>query len=397
MTQPAPTSNEPWTTRRLLAWMGEAFGKAGLESPRLQAEMLLAHVIGCQRLRLFMEAEREATSEERDRLRGLVARALRHEPIDYLVGERSFFGLLMKADARVLVPRPSTETLVEFVLQASRRAGESAEDAEGAEAARSEELVQESEPRAARIAGAGEVVFDLHDREGMSSLGAFKPSGEELEEEDEAALERAPVKRTPAAAPPTQAASPGHRTPVNRRAKAGGPAWRIADVCTGSGCIAIAIAKHLARARVVATDISGDALAVARDNAARHGVDGRIEFVRGDLLAALRGKGPFDVIVSNPPYIPDDEWADVPANVKDYEPTIALRGGTDGLDFVRPLLADGAALLAPGGLLLVEVAASRAEEAAGLARANPMLEGVEVLRDCDALPRVVVARRRGGE
>ncbi|MEZ6233092.1 MAG: HemK/PrmC family methyltransferase [Phycisphaerales bacterium] len=408
MTQPAPTSNEPWTTRRLLAWMGEAFGKAGLESPRLQAEMLLAHVIGCQRLRLFMEAEREASAEERDRLRGLVARALRHEPIDYLVGERSFFGLLMKVDARVLVPRPSTETMVEFVLQAGRRAGEYAEDAEGAEGARREELVQESEATPARGAGSGEVVFDLHDREGMSSLGAFKPSGEELEEEDEAALERAPVRRTPAAAPPTQAASLGHQgpnrlgepvyqTPVNRRARAGGPAWRIADVCTGSGCIAVAIAKHLGRARVVATDVSGDALAVARENAARHGVGGRIEFVRGDLLAALRGKGPFDVIVSNPPYIPDDEWADVPANVKDHEPTIALRGGVDGLDFVRPLLADGAAFLAPGGMLLVEVAASRAEEAAGLARANAMLEGVEVLRDCDGLPRVVVARRVGGK
>ncbi|MCA9287493.1 MAG: hypothetical protein KDA05_02845, partial [Phycisphaerales bacterium] len=194
MTQPAPTSNEPWTTRRLLAWMGEAFGKAGLESPRLQAEMLLAHVIGCQRLRLFMEAEREATTEERDRLRGQVARALRHEPIDYLVGERSFFGLLMRVDARVLVPRPSTETIVEFVLQAGRRRNaEAAEgDAEGAE----REPEEASEARVSAIAPPGEVVFDLHDRDGMSSLGAFKPSGEELEEEDEAALERAPVKRT---------------------------------------------------------------------------------------------------------------------------------------------------------------------------------------------------------
>jgi len=109
-----------WTTRALLAWMRDAFTRAGLDAPRLCSEMLLAHVIGCERLRLYMEADRPASPEERDRLRDLVARALRHEPVQYLVGEAWFYSLPLAVDRRVLIPRPSSETLVELVLRHAR-------------------------------------------------------------------------------------------------------------------------------------------------------------------------------------------------------------------------------------------------------------------------------------
>lgn len=378
-----------WTTRRLLAWMSEAFTKAGLESPRLQSEMLLAHVIGCQRLRLFIEPERSATEEERGRLRGLVARALKHEPMDYLVGERSFFGLLFQVDRRVLVPRPSTETIVEHVLQAARRAQE-ASGLEGEREAGSGDGGRgpAREPEAER----GERVFGLEDREG-ATLSAFKPSEEDVEEEDERDLEKPVVSRA-ASAPPARRGAPQSRgTPVAKRGRATGPAWRIADVCTGSGCVAVALAKHLPGASVVGTDISAEALEVARANGARHGVSARVEWRCGDLLRALAGCGTFDVIVSNPPYIPDDEWDAVAANVRDHEPELALRGGEDGLRLVGPLIAGAAGLLAPGGWLAVEVAASRAEEALGLARSSVGLVDQAILRDCDGLPRVIVARR----
>lgn len=387
---PSTPAAEAWTTRRLLAWMSDAFTKAGLESPRLQSEMLLAHVVGCPRLRLFTEPERTATEAERGRLRALVARALKHEPIDYLVGERSFFGLLFQVDRRVLVPRPSTETIVEHVLQAARQAERSLQDSAGnAPSARP----SAGTPAREYVPAPTERVFDLEHRTPSETLSAFKPDESDLEEEDESALDKPAVPMRRAPAPPPPAATPTRGTPLVLRPRATGPAWRIADICTGSGCIAIALAKQLPGAALFASDISPDALAVAATNAKRHGVADRVMLLTGDLASPLAPHAPFDVIVSNPPYIPDDEWADVPPNVKDHEPHLALRAGTDGLDLIRPLLASAPALLAPGGLLLIELAASRSDRVLALARATPSLTGATILRDCDNLPRVLLATR----
>lgn len=294
--------------------MIQAFQKKGLDSPRLMAEMLVSHVIGCERLKLYLDPERPATELERSSLRDLVGRALAHEPVQYLIGEAWFFGLEFKVDRRVLIPRPATQTIVEEVLQHAR-------------------------------------------------------------------------------------AQPGFGGAGQGR---GGDGILIADICTGSGCIAISILKHLAGARAIATDISPDALAVATVNAARHGVTDRLELLEGDLLAPLESHpvasaaGSLHYLVSNPPYIPDDEWEHVAPNVKDHEPAHALRGGVDGLDFVRRLMPAGVRFLTPGGVLLVEVPDSKASIAADLCRATPELEGVRVLDDVDGLPRVVTARRIGG-
>ncbi len=288
--------------------MTDRFAQSDLDSPRLCAELLLSHVLGCDRLRLYTEADRPATPLERQSLRDLVTRALAHEPVQYLVGEAWFFSLPFAVDPRVLIPRPSSETIVEQVLQDSRA----------------------------------------------------------------------------------------------RHGRNGGLGLAIADICTGSGCIAVAILKNLAGARAVATEISATALEVARASAVRHGVLERLDLIEGDLLTPLAshptGRG-LHYLVSNPPYIPDNEWASIdPAhavgrNVKGFEPESALRGGPDGLRYVRPLIEHGPAHLLPDGLLMVELASSCADAALGIARANGSLADARIIDDFEGMPRVLVARR----
>ncbi|MFO0832022.1 MAG: peptide chain release factor N(5)-glutamine methyltransferase [Phycisphaerales bacterium] len=312
MAAPHSPAEPQWTTRKLLAWMGAAFTKKDLDSPRLLAELLMAHVIGCERLKLYMDPDRPASPLEREALRDLVGRALQHEPVQYLVGEAWFFGLPFRVDRRVLIPRPGTETIVEHVLQHHR--------------------------------------------------ATHGPAQAESAQRGEGTL--------------------------------------IADVCTGSGAIAIALMKHMPGARAAATDISAEALDLARENAARHNVADRVDFLQGDLLTPLTSFAPtaadasLDYLVSNPPYIPDDEWPDkVDRNVREHEPHLALRGGPDGLRLVGPLLKEGARLLKPGGLMLVEVATSRSGEALQLAQRDPMLKDARVLKDHEGLDRVVLACR----
>lgn len=301
------TTAELWTTRKLLVWMRQAFTKKGLDSPGLMSELLMAYVLGCERLKLHMDADRPASDSERQRLRDLVQRALNHEPVQYLTGEAWFYGIPFASDRRALIPRPSTGTIVEEVLH--------------------------------------------HARAAMPT----NPTGEGV---------------------------------------------LIADVCTGSGCVAVVLLKRLTGARAVATDLSADALTLAKENAQRHGVADRIDFIRGDLLEALdehpvaRSQGSLHYLVSNPPYIPDHEWDAVEPNVKDHEPHLALRGGHDGLDLVRRLIAIGPRFLRPGGVLAVEIADSSAPAALELARANPALDSPRIVRDIEGLPRVVVGIRQ---
>ncbi len=310
--------------------MTDAFKKKGLDSPRLMAELLVAHVIGSDRLKLYTDADRPASQHERDTLRDLVARALKHEPVQYLVGEAWFFGMPLRVTRDVLIPRPCTELIIEHVLLQTR-----------------------ADP-------------------------AF-----------------------------------GGKT---------GDGVRFADICTGSGCIAIALAKNLPGASGFATDVSQPALQVAMANAQRHAVADRLEFLHGDLCAPIlshplgftvSGAGPADAVrpddapgslhfvVSNPPYIPDAEWNDptqIDRHVKDFEPALALRGGPDGLSVIRPLIDQAPRLLRPGGQTMIETAAATARAVAKLLAAHPLIapDSVRVIKDQDALDRLVVATRRQG-
>lgn len=289
------TSRQPetWTTRKLLAWTADYFGRKGVDSARRSAEELLAHVLGVKRLKLYMDPDRPASELERATFRELVERAVKHEPVDYLVGQAPFFSLTFKVTPAVLIPRPSTETLVEHVIQHARR-------------------------------------------------------------------------------------TPGFHSPL------------IADIGTGSGCIAICLAKQIETARVIATDISEDALAIARENAQAHGVADRVEFRHGDLLEPLAGER-FHYLAGNPPYIPDDEWEKVEANVRDYEPTQALRGGVDGMKYLRPLIQQARQYLHQPGQLVLEIAAGNKQVVLDLVKAQAGLTNEHILADHESLPRILVA------
>lgn len=296
---------EVWTTRRLLKWMTDHFAAKGVDSPRVVAEMLLAHVLGCERMRLYMEVDRPASSAELTQLREFTARAAKHEPVQYLVGEAWFFGRQFTVNRSTLIPRSCTETLVEHAIQWHRL-------------------------------------------------------------------------------------NPGHVNPL------------IADIGTGTGCIAISLAAQLggAGARVIATDVIPEALELVKINATRHKVADRMEFRLGAGVHALESGGApgerYDIICSNPPYIPDTEWDSlVDRNVKDYEPASALRGGQDGLDVIRPLIAEAPRVMKPGGLLLIEIADSQRDAVIELAKAGGMLENISVLKDHEGLWRVLSAARQG--
>lgn len=294
-----PTPEEKtWTTRALMTWMAQHFANKGVESPRVVAEMLLSHVIGCERMRLYMEVDRPASPLELNTLRALVARAAKHEPAQYLVGEAWFYGKKFAVNSSTLIPRPSTETLVEHVVR-------------------------------------------WLNAESVAS-------------------------------------------PV------------LADIGTGTGCIAISLAQHAPTSRVIATDIVAEAIELAKKNAEAHGVTDRIEWHIGEDVAPLVeavGGGQFDVICSNPPYIPDEEWPAVADNVRLYEPESALRGGADGLDVIRRIIADAPTLLRPGGQLVIEIADTRRESSEALAKSSDMLTNVRTEKDHEGLWRVLIAER----
>lgn len=278
-------------------------GMGGSRSPRLDAELLLAEVLGVTRAELLREPERALAADETAEFEGLLRRRLAREPVAYILGHRAFRTIDLEVTPHVLIPRPDTETLVDVALE---------------------------ELRSLPLAGPD-------------------PADEPL----------------------------------------------AIDIGTGSGCIALALAAEDPFVRMVATDMDPGALAVARGNAARLGLARRVEFVLSDLFADV-GERPFDLVVSNPPYIPADEYVALEPNVRDYEPRLALYGGLDGLDFYRRLVPGAALLLRPGGMLTVEVGAGQAEAVAGIMEAAGAYKEPRTRDDLGGVPRVVYAYRRGG-
>jgi release factor glutamine methyltransferase len=174
------------------------------------------------------------------------------------------------------------------------------------------------------------------------------------------------------------------------------PAPRVVDLGTGSGAIALALASERPGARVTAVDASPDALAVARANAAALGLGDRVRFLHGRWLEGLEGER-FEVVVSNPPYVAEPEWRELPPDVRDFEPRAALVAGADGLDDVRAIAADAPAALVAAGLLALEVAEQRAHAIGMVLRRDPSWSAVEVRDDLAGRPRYVLARRAADE
>lgn len=289
---------EAWTVGRLLAWTTDWLAARGSESPRLDAEVLLAHVRGCPRIALYTAFDTLVDEPQRGRFRELVKRRGGGEPVAYLVGMKEFFSLPLRVSPDVLVPRPETEGLVVRALDVAKE---------------------------------------------MAAQGVAAP--------------------------------------------------RVIDVGTGSGAIAIAIAKRLPAATITAVDVSAAALTVARDNATQLGVADRITFLESSLLAHAEAAGPWDIIVSNPPYVREDEFAALPRDVREYEPREALVAGPTGVEIVTGLAAAAGERLVPGGWLLVEIGPAVAAAAERAIADVPGLIAGPTLRDLAGLPRIVQARR----
>jgi len=276
--------------------------QAGIETARLDAECLLAAVLGGPRWQLLLEPKRRLSAEEFGRVLRSLQRREGREPLAYILGTREFWSLPFAVSPGVLVPRPETETLVEAALAAWIE---------------------------------------------------------------------------------TTSAAPQPPTPV------------VVDLCTGSGAVAIALATEIPTARVLATDISWRALRVARANALRHGVAERITFLRGDLWGAVNGQAPsgsVDLVVANPPYVPTQELATLMPEVQ-WEPRLALDGGTDGLRVIRDIVATSPDRIRPGGFLLLEIGADQAEAVQAVVAASGRWQPPRLWRDLAGRPRVVAARR----
>jgi release factor glutamine methyltransferase len=292
-----PPDDDVWTILRMILWSAEYLEKKGVESARLDAEHLLAHVLGVDRLQLYLEFERPLTSDELDGYRPLLKRRAAREPLQHILGRQPFRELDLEVDASVLCPRPETEVLVGRVL----------------------EWVDEQEEAA-----------------------------------DLCAL----------------------------------------DVGTGTGAIALSLALEGPFASVVATDVDGSALEVAGRNRAAVELDDEVELRAGALFEPLASDESFDVIVSNPPDVPETDAERLQPEVRDWEPEGALFGGPDGLDVIRALVAGAHRHLRPGGLLALEVGAGQAQPVVELLEASGAYGDVRVIRDYADKERFVFAHGR---
>jgi len=307
------------TVLEVIQKSSEFLAKKGVESPRLQAELLLAHTLRLPRMQLYLNFGRELSEAELHTLREMVKRRGQREPLQHIIGSTSFCGLEIAVNRNVLVPRPETELLAELGWQFLSTVGETPHPASG-------------HPLPIRWGeGRGE----------------------------------------------------GKTNASNSTAL---------DFGTGSGCIAIALAAKCPGARVLALDVSADALAVARQNAERNGVSDRVEFRCGDGFAALPTEARFNLIVSNPPYIPTAEIASLQHEVREFDPRGALDGGPEGLDFHQLLAAQAGRFLQPGGRMMLEFGDGQGDSVRRIFEAQKWI--VEAVKeDYSQHPRYSIARR----
>ena len=287
-------ASEPWTIRKLLMWTESFLREKAIDTPRLDAQILLAHVLKCKRIDLYVRSEEEPAEPDRATFKDLIKRRVDGCPVAYLVGQREFYQLVIDVNSAVLIPRPETELLV------------------------------------------------------MEALRLLK----------------------------------GRQAP------------RVLDVGTGSGCIALTIARHHSSAHITATDISPQALEMARRNAAKLGLPDRVRFLEGDLFAPVSDEV-FDLVVSNPPYVAQGEFAGLMKEVRDYEPRLALDGGADGLAVYRRLAANAPHHIAANGFLLLEIGASQEPPVRNLLERTGAFDAITTHFDGQKLPRVLEAHRNG--
>ena len=307
MTEPHTTEETNNTVQAHITRARQRLTAAGCDTPKLDAEVLLAHVLRRGRTWLMSHPEAILAEAERSTFAKFIDRREAREPVAYLTGSKAFYGLDFVVTPDTLIPRPETELLVETALQWA-----------------------------------------------TSSL-----------------------------------TSSSSESPKIQKSK-----YSIVDVGTGSGCIAVTLAKYLPEAHIMAVDMSASALAIARQNAERHGVAAQIKFVQGDLLAPVEKL--VDMIVSNPPYVHPEELVTpvTSPEVNHYEPRLALDGGVEGLAVIQRLLAQAPDCLELGGMLLVEIGATQGNVVKKLAQAKFPAATIDIEPDLAGLDRLLVVKNR---
>jgi len=355
---------ETWTIVEMLRWTTDYFRAKGVSEPRASAEVLLAHVLQVSRLELYLRYDQPLTPEDLARFKALVLRRRHGEPVGYLTGRKEFWSLDFRVTPAVLIPRPETEVLVAAALEAAKELLGGRGQGQVAQASRLWEPPPPT-PYGEDIVGAGLKPAPTPEAE---------PSLEEWEQKQ---------------SPPFFLSEPKTE---NRKPKTGN-LWGL-DVGVGSGAVVVSLAKELPEMRWLALDLSAAALAVARDNARRHGVAECIEFLRADLLTPFKPGPHFNLVVANLPYVSRADWEKLPKDIKDYEPPEALLAGEDGLALIRPLAQQAHPYLQDGGWLALEVGEGQARPVLELLQETGAYDRVEAVPDYQGMQRVVRARRR---
>ncbi|MFO1062737.1 MAG: peptide chain release factor N(5)-glutamine methyltransferase [Pirellulales bacterium] len=318
---------ETWTVGRLLTWTADYLKKHGSASPRLDAEVLLAEARGCNRIDLYTAFGEEPPEPVKTAFREMVRRRAEGTPVAYLVGRKEFYSLNFEVNPDVLIPRPETEHLVVEALDRAKQLRPS------------------------------------------TALTAPEASVKETQVD--------PAEDVP------------YRPKVKPVVDYTG--LRIADVGTGSGIIAVCLAKNLPGCSVTALDISPAALATAARNAKQHGVESQVALIESDLLCAVP-QARFDLIVSNPPYVSESEYAALDRSVKGFEPRTALVADEEGTAIITRLFQQSASALVPGGYLMTELSPMIVDRVTSSIDRTLYSEPT-VIKDLAGLARVVTVKR----
>lgn len=414
-------ANEIWTIKRCLEWTKEHLAERGEEHPRLSAEWLLCAATGLARIDLYMRMDETLNAAQLETMHAAVVRRAKGEPLQYITGSTQFRMIDVACAPGVLIPRPETEMLVEEVLNyldtevlspeaAARQRVElpwndEVEEARKAEAALADERAT-AECRAANLTAADEAAL------GGDVLGS-RAYAEELadREAEEAAAQAAEAEAAEAEAMETpepeldeygiaiedndQQATPAQdAAEANVSAPAEPRTARVLEVGCGTGCISLSIAwERRGHVTCTATDIEPRAIDLATKNRDALGLTSdEVAFSLTNLVSSIPREewGTFDVLVSNPPYIPTDVMRSLPHEVKDFEPDLALEGGADGLDIFRRLLNAAPYMLRAGGLFACELYEGALDAAAELCR-QAGLSDVRIVHDLTDRPRIVRA------
>lgn len=321
-------SDDIWSVKRILDWIEGYLDKHGDENPRYSAQWLVADALDCSRMQLFLDLERPLTLAERETLREYTRRRGAGEPLQYISGKASFRHIEVKVAPGVLIPRPETEVLVSEALSL---------------------LPAPEKPQDAYDAQILKMLQDDQNPESQFATNAVDEPQREL---------------------------------------------LVADICTGTSCIASSIAYEHPNTHVIATDISPVATALARENVKLLGLDERVSVIECDLGTGIDESllGSFDLVVSNPPYVPTDVLSEIPNEVANFEPALALDGGADGLDIFRRLISWCNVALRPGGAFAFELHETCLETACHEALQAGFTD-VRIIHDLADRPRVLIGRK----